>query len=84
MSISEQKITEIADRARRIESKVTQMMEHFDMPTGGETPTFVNGTLYIPTPAVSLRACLKALGDEPDVVDVRCNGEFYCVIGRPE
>ena len=74
--------SEIKDRVRRIESRVTRMMIHMGVPTGAQPVEFRDDELHVPTPAVSLKSCLEAIPEvrRGGTIRVKCNGEFICVL----
>lgn len=74
--------SEITDRLRRIETRVTRMMTHLNIPTGAQAPVFENDELHVPTPAISLRACLDVIPEarRGGTIRVKCNGELICVL----
>ncbi len=74
-------VTEILDRVRRVEHKVTRLLEGMGLPTGGERPSLEGGIIRVPTPAVSLRSCLEVT-DRAGEFRVVCDGELICTIWR--
>ena len=74
-------IVETLDRVRRIEHKVTRLLEGMGLPTGGERPALDGDTIRVPTPAVSLRSCLEVT-DRDGEFKVVCDGELICTIWR--
>lgn len=55
---------EITDRLRRIETRLVKYMEWKGFDTEVQRPTFQDGKLDVPTDAISLRDCLKAIPQE--------------------
>lgn len=64
-------IKQIADRARRTETRVTMIAHHLGVDAGGEKPTWEDGNLFIPSPMCSLKDCIAAVpGHFREGVDV--------------
>lgn len=66
-----QDLTEIRDRTRRIETRLTKFMTEMGVAAGNEPPHFLTGqprsgagcTISVPTPHASLREILAAIPD---------------------
>jgi hypothetical protein len=71
-------LQEIADRARRTETRVTKVANALGIDAGGEKPKLRGNALYIPSLKTSLEDIIAALGDHPSYgpVEVYC-GEDY-------
>ena len=54
-------LTEVLDRTRRIETRLTKYMEATGFDTKVRRPTFANGIINVPTPATSLKDCLSVI-----------------------
>lgn len=53
--------SEVLDRVRRIETRLTRYLEAQGFETGARKPTFHKGTLIVPTKAISLNDMLGAV-----------------------
>lgn len=74
--------SEVTDRLRRIETRLTRTMTHLGIPTGAQMPVFENDALHVPTPAVALKSCLDVIPPERrgGTIRVVCKGELLCVL----
>ena len=66
-------ISEILDRTRRIETRLTRFMEDQGFDTQVRRPVWNNGVINVPSPATSLKDCLAVIPpswnpDDPIVV----------------
>jgi hypothetical protein len=71
-------LNEIADRARRTETRVTKIANHMGIDAGGEKPKLSGNTLYVPTVKTSLEDIVVAIGSYSGPISVYC-GEDYMV-----
>lgn len=60
---TEHKIDEIADRTRRIETRITKYIESQGVDTGVRRPTWSRGDVSVPSLDTSLRDILAAIPD---------------------
>jgi hypothetical protein len=78
--------TEIVDRLRRIETRLTKFLELQGIDTGVQRCTFENGWLVVPSPAASMKDMRAAVPDTWPLdkpVAVYCHGEWMGDITFP-
>lgn len=76
---------ETLDRVRRIEIRLTRLMEGLNIETGIHRPTWSDGTILVPSHASSLADCLKVIpSDWPSEMTVKLvmSGQFVGVFSR--
>lgn len=71
-----QLLEEIADRARRTETRVTKVANHIGVDAGGEKPRIVGVELRIPTIKTSLEDILEAIRGSSQPVTIRCGDDY--------
>lgn len=74
--------SEIGDRVRRIEMRLTRMMTHLGIPTGAVPVEFQDDELHIPNRMVSLQSCIDAIPEarRGGTIRVKCKGQIVCVL----
>lgn len=74
-------LQEIADRARRTETRVTKVANHLGVEAGGEKPVCQGGRLYIPSRRVSLEDIIAAIPRNPEgSVSVYCGDDYIVTV----
>lgn len=76
-------LREIADRARRTETRVTKIANHFNVEAGGDKPVFhaQTGEIDVPSRRVSLEDVLNAVPHgHTGRVDVCCGRDFLVTL----
>lgn len=75
-------LVESAQRARRMETRVTKLVNHFGLDAGGDKPTYdkVHRVVQVKTPKTSLSDILDAIEGECVMVQVFCNGQFLASV----
>lgn len=78
--------TEEIDRLRRIETKLTKLLNAQGLNAYADEPTYSNKVLHVPTSNISLKDCLAAIPDGPRdfAVPVHVHGEVLCYLGVPQ
>lgn len=61
-------LTEIVDRVRRMETRLTRFLQHQGFDTRASMPQYYpdNGVLVVPSLSASIKDCLMALPDDWD------------------
>lgn len=74
-------IQEIADRARRTETRVTKIANHVGVDAGGEMPTLSpdRKRILVPSRRVALEDVLQ-VAPAGETVEVYCGGDFMMMI----
>lgn len=76
-----QLIEETAQRARRIETRVTQIANHIGVDHGGSKPELRGNTLYVPSLKTSLEDIITAIGGHTGPVSVCCGNDYAATVG---
>lgn len=74
-------LREIADRARRTETRVTKIANHIGVDAGGEKPKLRGNTLYVPSLKTSLEDIVTAIGGYTGTVSVYCGDDYLATVG---
>lgn len=74
-------LLEIADRARRTETRVTKVANHLGVDAGGEKPKLRGNVLQVPSLRVSLEDIVTAIGDHTGPVSVHCGDDYLATVG---
>ena len=74
--------SEITDRLRRVETRLTKMMIHLGIPTGTTPVEFLDDELHVPSPSVALLTCLEAIPEarRGGTIRVKCKGQVICIL----
>jgi hypothetical protein len=75
-------IGEIADRARRIETRVTKVANHLGIDAGGEKPYLMDGVMYVPSMKVSLQDIVEAMGATDVPIPLYCGADFVVKLNQ--
>lgn len=76
-------LSEVLDRSRRIETRLTGFLEAQGFDTRVRRPVFKDGALHVQSPGVSLNECIAAIPTwHTEDTQVLCNGEELCWIGK--
>ena len=76
------KISDIHDRCRRIETRLTKYLEDRGFDSQTSRPEVKDGALHIPSPACSLKDILDALPADGLVYDVFVHGDLLATITK--
>jgi hypothetical protein len=71
-----QLLEELAQRARRTETRTTKIANHLGIDAGGEKPYVSDGVMYVPSLKVSLQEVVDAIGNIDVPIPVYCGGDF--------
>jgi hypothetical protein len=76
-------LSEVLDRSRRIETRLTGFLEAQGYDTRVRRPVFKDGELHVQSAGISLSECMAALPEwHRDETAVVFNGEVLCWIAR--
>jgi hypothetical protein len=75
-------IGEIADRARRIETRVTKVANHLGIDAGGEKPQLRGNMLFIPSLKVSLQDIIDVIGNTSEAIAIHCGDDYLVTVER--
>ncbi len=70
---------ETRDRTLRIETKLTKLAEQLGVYTGSARPRWDEGSIYLPSPACSIKDCLDVI---PRTWDREVEIDVYCINDR--
>ena len=75
-------LKESVQRARRTETRVTMIVEHLGLNSGGEKPVYdpVHRRVQVKTPKVSLEDVLAAIKEDCVMVQVFCGDQFLASV----
>jgi hypothetical protein len=76
-------LNEIADRARRTETRVTKVANHLGIDAGGEKPSICGSELRVPTIKTSLEDIIAAIGNFDGPITIRCGDDYLGTIYAP-
>jgi hypothetical protein len=74
-------LTELADRARRTETRVTKIANHLGVDAGGEKPRLRGNVLHVPSLKTSLEDIVAAIGSHSGPVSVHCGDDYLATVG---
>lgn len=84
--MTEEVLTEVRDRMRRVETRLTRFLEEKGFDTGIQRPEWTQGVVTVPTPAVSLRDVLAVIPRRwpaDQSVTVRCGSDVLLTVQVP-
>ncbi len=75
-------IKEIRERTARIETRVTKMLQHFNIDPGTEPAVFIahEHALILPSKGVSLKHILDHISGHDAAVDIFIKDEYLCTL----
>jgi hypothetical protein len=76
-----QLMEETAQRARRIETRVTMIANHLGIDAGAERPVLRGNTLYVNSLKTSLEDIVTAIGSYSGQVSVYCGEDYVLTAG---